>query len=131
MGSFSDYWENEVLDHLFGKGNYSPPTIYVGLSSTDPTDSGAGLSEPSGGSYARVATAAGDWTAAADGALENANAITFDTPTGDWGLIAYFALFDALSGGNMLAQSALTDSYEIMADVPVYFQAGELVVTLD
>ena len=42
MGSFSNYWENELLDHLFGKGSYTPPTIYVGLSTTDPGDDGAG-----------------------------------------------------------------------------------------
>ena len=38
MGSFANYWENEILDHLFGKGSYTPPTIYVGLSTADPAD---------------------------------------------------------------------------------------------
>ena len=60
MGGFSDYWENKILDHIFGKGSYTPPTIYVGLSTADPTDDGSGLAEPSGNGYARKQTSASD-----------------------------------------------------------------------
>ncbi len=73
MGSFSNYWENEVLDHLFGKGVYAPPTIYVALSAADPGENGSGLDEPDGNGYARACTAAGDWNAANGGLLDNAN----------------------------------------------------------
>ena len=43
MGGFADYWEGEILDHIFGKGSYTPPTIYVGLSTVDPLDDASGL----------------------------------------------------------------------------------------
>ena len=69
MGSFADYWENEILDHLFGKGSYTPPTIYVGLSTADPVDDASGLAEPSGNSYARIATAGADWNVASGGMI--------------------------------------------------------------
>lgn len=36
MGSFSNYWENKILNHIFGKSGYTPPAIYVGLSIADP-----------------------------------------------------------------------------------------------
>lgn len=107
MGSFSDFWENEILDHVFGKGSYTPPTIYVGLSTADPTDDGTGLAEPPGNGYARVATAAADWNAASGGAMSNANPITFPQATGPWGTITHFAIFDAASAGNMLAHGRL------------------------
>jgi hypothetical protein len=56
MGSFSNYLENELLDHVFGAAAYSAPaTLYVGLSTADPTDDDSGLAEPSGNGYARVA----------------------------------------------------------------------------
>lgn len=131
MGSFSDYWENEVLDHLFSKGSYTPPTIYVGLSTADPGDNGAGLSEPSGNGYARTPTAAGDWNAAAAGLLDNATIITFDAATGDWGTLTHFALFDAAVSGNMLAHGALTQAKTIGSGDTARIPAGDLHVTLD
>jgi hypothetical protein len=131
MGSFSDYWESEILDHLFGKGTYTPPTIYVGLSTADPLDNGSGLAEPTGNGYARVQTAAGDWNSASAGALDNANAITFPEATGSWGTITHFALFDAASAGNMLAHGALTTSKAIGSGDTAKFAAGDLDVTLN
>lgn len=130
MGSFSDHWENEVLDHVFGKGSYTPPTIYVGLSTADPTDDASGLAEPSGNGYARVETAAGDWDAAVSGALDNANAITFPEATGSWGTVTHFALFDAATNGNMLAHGSLTSSEAITSGEAPRFSAGELDVSL-
>lgn len=72
MGSFANYWENEILDHIFGKGSYTPPAIYVGLSTAEPLDDASGLAEPSGNGYARVQTSASDWNAASGGSLDNA-----------------------------------------------------------
>jgi len=131
MGSFSDHWEDEILDHLFGKGNYTPPTIYVGLSTADPGDDGTGLSEPAGNGYARVATAGTDWNAASGGALDNANAIEFAEATGNWGTVTHFALFDASSGGNLLAHGSLTQSKIIANGDTAQFAAGALDVSLD
>ncbi|MBM4029195.1 MAG: hypothetical protein FJ280_27925 [Planctomycetes bacterium] len=131
MGSFSDYAENKILDHLFGKGNYTPPTIYVGLSTTDPGDSGAGLSEPSGNGYARVVTTPADWNAAAGGLLDNAHAITLGPATGDWGTLTHFALFDAAGGGHLLLHGALVHPKTIESGDSARFAGGELTVTLD
>jgi len=131
MGSFADYWENEILDHIFGKGSYTPPTIYVGLSTADPTDDGSGLAEPTGNAYARVSTLAADWNVASGGALDNANDITFSEATGSWGTITHFALFDAATGGNMLAHGALSASKAIGSGDVAKFAAGDLDVSLD
>jgi hypothetical protein len=131
MGSFSDYWENEILDHIFGKGSYTPPTIYVGLSTADPLDNGSGLAEPTGNGYARVQTTAADWNAAAGGALDNVNDITFPQATGSWGTITHFALFDTASGGNILAHGALSASKTIGSGDTAKFAAGDLDVSLD
>lgn len=132
MGSFSDFWELEILDHVFGKGSYTPPTnIFIALSTADPTDSGGSIAEPSGGSYARKSTAPADWDAAVAGALDNANAITFVTATGSWGTISHFALFDALTGGNMLAHGTLSTSKTIGSGDTASFAAGDLDVSLD
>jgi len=132
MGSASNFWEIEILDHLFGKGVYTPPTIYVALSTADPLDDASGIAEPSGNGYARVTTSASDWNAAASGALDNAAAITFPQASGGaWGTITHFALYDASSGGNMLAHGALASSQAIADTESAKFSAGDLDVTLD
>jgi hypothetical protein len=131
MGSFADYWENEILDHLFGKGSYTPPSIYVGLSTADPADDAAGLAEPSGNAYARVATSGADWNTASGGTIDNANEISFPEAGGSWGTLTHFALFDAASGGNMLAHGSLSISKIISSGDTAKFSAGDLDVSLD
>ena len=131
MGGFSDYWENKILDHIFGKGSYTPPVIYVALSTADPTDDGSGFSEPSGNAYARSQTSASDWNAASSGSLDNAGDITFDKATGSWGTITHFALFDAVTGGNMLAHGALSQPKAIGSSDTAKFEAGDLDISLD
>jgi len=129
--SFSNYLENKLLDHLFNKAAYTAPTIYVGLSTADPLEDGSGLAEPTGGGYARVATAAVDWNAALNGLIDNANDIIFPQATASWGTITHFALFDAATAGNMLASGALSAAKTINANDTAKFVAGDLDVTLD
>ena len=131
MGGFSDYWENKILDHIFGKGSYTPPVIYVALSTADPTDDGSGFAEPSGNAYARVQTSASDWNVASSGSLDNAGDITFGQATGSWGTITHFALFDAVTGGNMLAHGALNQPKAIGSSDSAKFEAGDLDISLD
>jgi len=132
MGSFSNYLENKLLDHVFMKTAFSQPTyIYVALSTADPGEDGSGISEPSGNGYARVQTSGDDWNAAANGHIDNANDITFPEATGDWGTITHFALFDAATDGNMLAYGSLSQSKTIGSGDTAKFKAGDLDVTLD
>ena len=127
--SFSNYLENEILDHIFKVGAFTQPTnIYVALSTADPTDDGSGLAEPSGNSYAR--TQMNSWDAASGGATANTSAITFPTASGSWGTITHFALFDASTDGNMLAHGALGTSKAIGDGDTAEFAAGAIDVTL-
>lgn len=130
MASFTDYRENEILDHVFGKRSYTPPAIYVGLSMAYPLDDASGLAEPSGNGYARVQTSASDWNAASGGSLDNANDITFAQATGNWGIITHFALFDAATGGNMLAHGALSQSRAIDRLDVARYEGGDLDISL-
>ena len=131
MGTFSDYWEGKILDHIFGKVNYTPPTIYVGLSTSEPLDDASGLAEPIGNAYVRVETSASDWNAATDSSLDNANDIIFPKATGNWGTITHFALFDSSTGGNMLAHGALSQSKVVDSLFTAIFDAGDLNISLD
>lgn len=133
MGSFSDYLEDEILDHIFMTSWAALANVWVGLSTADPLDDASGLAEPVGGAYARVSTAAADWNAStgSPSTVDNANDITFPEASGAWGLITHFALFDAVTGGNMLMHGSLTASKTIGDGDTAKFAAGDLDVTLD
>ena len=138
MAGFSDYLKNEVLDHVFGKGAYTPPTIYVALSTTEPADDGTNVTEPdSGDAYVRVETAASDWSAAGgsydDGVLKNSEPIEFAEATGAWRTIAYFALYDSeddLGSNNMLGWGAVTTPKTVGSGDTARFAAEGLEVTI-
>jgi len=134
MSSFGNYLENELLDHVFGAAAYSAPaTLYLALSTADPTDDGSGLNEPSGGSYARlgVTNNATNFPAATGGSKSNGVDFTFVTATASWGVISHMAIMDAASGGNLLGHAALTSSKTIDNGDTVIFEAGNLTITLD
>lgn len=120
MAALSDYLENALIDHLFRTTNYTAPTaLYVALFTAAPSDSGGGT-EVSGGSYARanLAPSNTNWegthgnntgaSSGTGGATQNSVAITFPVPSADWGTITNFAIFDAVTSGNMLIHGALT-----------------------
>ncbi len=129
--SLSNYAENKILDHLIGKTSFTMPTVYVGLSTANPGETASGLAEPSGGSYARVATTGADWAAASSGSNSNAQELAFTTATGAWGTITHFALFDDLTGGNMLVYGALTQAKAVISGDTPKFDVGSMVFTID
>jgi hypothetical protein len=133
MGSFANYCEDKVLGHVVGKSSFDKPTVSVALSSTDPSDSSTGLSEPSTAyAYKRIATAAADWTTPSSGKVRNSTAIAFPQSTGDWGNMKYFALFDttAIGAGNMIAHGALGSSKAVMSGDTASFSSGAILITL-
>lgn len=131
-GSFSDFIENELLDHLLGNAAYSAPaTVYLALFTVAPSDSGGGT-EVSGGSYARLAVTnnATNFPAASGGAKANGVDMDFVEATGNWGTIVAYAMFDASSGGNMLGWADLASNVTINTGDTFRFSAGDLDFTL-
>jgi hypothetical protein len=128
MGSFSDYLEDELLDHILGTGAWTPPTtVYLALSKADPTDAGSGLNEP-GENYARKTIAFG---AAASRSVTQSGTVTFDQATGNWGTITHYALMSAVTSGNMLAHGSLSASKEIVTGNTPSVAASEVVVSFN
>lgn len=137
MAGFVDTVEQALLDHFLTDPAYSPPaTMYIGLSSTTPTEAAGNFTEPSGGSYARVSTAAADWSAASGTAPATKTTTatkTFPTATADWASgsnLTHFGLFDAPSAGNLLAWGALTVAKPVLNGDTASFAAGALTLKL-
>jgi len=128
--SFSNDAEGKVLDHIFKLAAYTQPTLYVGVSTADPTDAGTGVAEPTGNAYARVATTAASWERTA-AEVSNAAQLAFPEATGTWGSLTHFAVFDAATAGNIVFYGALTTAKAIAANETLRFPIGNLTFTLD
>lgn len=143
MAAMSDYLEQRLVDlTLRGQAFTAPVTLYFSLHTAATTDAGGGT-EVTGGSYARVAvtaslanfagTQAAASTVASSGAggqTSNNTVITFAAPTAAWGLVLNWAVWDALTVGNMLFHGALTQSKTINSgDAAPSFAAAALVLT--
>jgi hypothetical protein len=127
MAGASDYLENKLLEHVFKATAYSAPaTVYAALYTAAPSDAGGGT-ECAGGSYDRVAVTFG---AASAGSISNSAQAAFPTATGSWGTVTAFGIFDASSGGNLLAWNTLT-SFAVASGQRPVFDVGQLTVTCD
>jgi len=135
MGSFTDFLENELLDHVFGNAAYtSPATLYIGLSTSTITDAGGNVTEPVGGSYARVPVTnnATNFPASISGAKSNGTAISFPTATGSWGICTDFFVSDSDAGGsdNILGAGVLGVAKTITSGDIATFAIGDLDLSL-
>ena len=135
MGSFTDFLEDEVLDHVFGAAAYTAPvTLWVGLSTTTITDAGGNITQPVGGSYSRVSVTnnATNFPASSGGAKSNGTAITFAIATGSWGTCTDFFIADSDTGGsnNILGYGVLTVAKTISSGDIASFAIGDLDLSL-
>ena len=126
--SFSNTFETHVLQYVFTADSVTRPTAwYVGLFTADPTDTGSGATEISGNAYARVSAT---FTVSGNAATTSA-AVEFAAATGSWGTISHIGIFDAASGGNLIAHSALTASKAIASGDVFRIPTNDLDITLD
>jgi hypothetical protein len=138
----SDYLENKLVDHIFRTATFAKPAgIFIALFTVAPTDAGGGT-EVAGGSYARVSVPPLDtnWTATQGGTAgpstgntgltSNAVAITYPSPTANWGTVVAFGIFDAAVAGNLLVWDVLTAPRTINSgDGAPLFSIGAMQVT--
>lgn len=124
---------NRILDFNFGATSYTPPANYFfGLSQTTPAQDGTNVTEPSGGSYARVSFANNktNFGNAASSSLTNLVAIQFPESTASWGTITNVVLYDASSSGNLYYFDALSPSRTISSATTVLFAVGAVTVQM-
>lgn len=126
--SFSNTFETHVLQYVFTADSVTRPTAwYVGLFTADPTDTGSGATEITGNNYSRVSA-----TFSVTGATATTSAaVEFAAATGSWGTISHIGIFDAASGGNLIAHSALSASKAIGTGDVFRIPTGDLDITLD
>lgn len=107
---------NKLLNWFSGR-NSSANTLYAGLSSTEPTISGANVTEPKVNSYARVSVTGKFGTPSnnlSGSEVTNTSQIyfpeTYNTASNvveDWGELGWICLFSSATGGDLIAFDAL------------------------
>ena len=131
--AMSDFLEDTLLEMVLNSVAYTEPAaVYIGLFTADPGDPGGGTEVSVGGTaYARQAMTQG-WTVAGTATRAgNSAAVTFPVATASWGTVTHMAIFDNVSGGNMLFHGALAASKTVDTNDQVSFPADDLGVTLD
>jgi hypothetical protein len=144
MAAMSNFLENKLVDQIF-RAQTAPTTstLHIGLFTAAPNDAGGGT-EVAGNNYSRASVtsslanwagtqSAGSTTASSGtgGQTSNNGAITFATPSGTWGTVSHFGVFDAGTSGNLLFHGQLTIAKTINSGDTVSFPAGSLTVTFD
>lgn len=125
--SLSNTFETHTLNYLFTATSVTRPTAwYVALFTSNPDEDASGT-EVSGGAYARQSVA---FTVSGNTA-SNSAAIEFPTATASYGTVTHIGVFDALSGGNLIAYAALTTSKAIDTGDVMRINSSDLDVTLD
>lgn len=130
MAGLTDLAEEVVLNLLLN-GQLPAPwtTIYFGLFTATPSDTGGGTEVPSANAYVRIGVTAGFTVSGGQGT--NTGTVEWPSATGSWGTISHIGIFDSLTAGNLLAYGAITTPRAIVSTDVVKFLAEELVVNLD
>lgn len=106
-----------------------PTNVYVGLFLTNPGPSGTGT-EVSGNGYARAgATFGAPASSAGSMVSSNSSPVSFPSATGSWGTPQYFAIYDALTGGNMLFYGIISAPFAISSGMTPQYATGSLRVS--
>lgn len=134
MAHFTDYLEQKVLEYVFrGQAFPQPSALYLGLFTVLPTsDAGTGGTEVSGGGYARanLGTLSNAFTAwSASSGIKNSADITFPQATAAWGTIVGLGIWDAATGGNLLAFAPFQSSKVVNPGDQIVVRANDLTIT--
>ena len=128
------FYRNMIIKNMMNIATASdfPSIYYIGLSSTEPNESGSNATEPSGGGYTRVAL--GTMGEPENGETSNATEIDFPKAETDWfpssSPATHYVIYDQASGGNLLMYGLLTKSRIVESDTYISFPMGELTITV-
>lgn len=127
-GGLSNYVKDRALGSLFGGIPMVTPTTYwLSYSTTAPGDNAPGT-EPTMGGYSRVSMAnnSGNWPPSATATKTNGTSIQWPEITAAQGLGVGFQIFDAATGGNLIAFCSSPGTIGLNAQVVPYLAANVL-----
>ena len=138
MSGFSTYLSQRLISATLGSAGgsggsaYTPPTaVYLALFTADPTDDNVTTNEASGAWYARQSIGSFSVPTGTGNSTSNNNQVSFPAVTGSAITITHWAMYDALTSGNLLYSDTIGTAKTFnVGDVPVV-NAAALVITVD
>ncbi len=126
----STYWLNKIMDTMYTS---AATEFWVGLSSTMPAQDGTGVSEPTGGNYARVQIT--EFTDPVNGTIKNVSALEFNRSSAVWfdsdNKARYWVLFDgSTAAATLLSSGELDEAKTIESNTSITIAAETLSITL-
>lgn len=127
--SLSNTFETHTLNYLFTATSVTRPTAwYVALFTSNPDEDASGTEVTTvGTAYVRQSVS---FTVSGNTA-SNSAAVEFPTATASYGTVTHVGVFDASSGGNLIAYAALTTSKAIDTGDVLRLPASDLDITMD
>ena len=129
MSALSGFLRNKLINHCFrGQTFPAPQVLYIGLFVEDPNSAGT-MQEVSAADYRRIPIM-GKLDPPINGVTRNSDVIVFTAQAlSPWGTVRSAALWDTLTGGNMLIGAPLEQIRTITQGDPVRYDVGELVIS--
>lgn len=127
--SLSNIYETNVLTWLLTADAVTRPTsFYVALFTSNPAEDASGTEvSTTGTAYARQSVT----FSVSGNTASNTAAIEFPTATASYGTVTHVGVYDASTGGNLIAYAALTTSKAIDTGDVMRINASDLDVTMD
>ena len=128
MSGFSNHLAQGLINHFIRRIPQPVPAgTFMALCLADPTDANITTNEISGAWYARQEVTA--WTAPVEDTdstyTANANDIAFPAVTGGAVTATHYAIYDALTAGNLLSSGPLPSAKVLNVDDVPTIKAGE------
>lgn len=127
--SMTNYLENKILNHIANNEAYVQPSeLYVGLLTNLTNGEEGTATEVTGAGYERVRVSLGQ---AENGIIKNDTDVEFAVAQESWGAINAVAIYDAVTGGNMLFHTNLSSSQQVGKNNQILFKSEKIEITLD
>ena len=124
--SATNYMEELIINDILRTG-----TKYIALFTSSTTEAGTGTEvSTSGTAYARQVITFDAPSQVDDKAqTQNSSVINFPQATAAWGTVTHWAVFDALTGGNMYVHGQLSVSKIMNSGDSIDLAAGDVKIT--
>lgn len=135
--SFSNLYENKILDLFFNGKGFSIAPLYMGLAlNVNDTHTAADVPEPSpitSPDYARVEVFPAIWNTANAGVMTNKLAITFAEALTIWGEVSHWILITSatIGLGHLFVYGLLQETLDIGIGSIPHFNVSDITITLD